>query len=113
MRVVINQLAYAVAVLACGTVGAQAADMATRPCKSSGDREPRLQLDVEGLVSGNWTAKLEYLYIDLGSISGAFVTPSVAPGGAFVTSRYTSHMTDNILRVGLNYKWGGPVVAAY
>jgi outer membrane immunogenic protein len=30
---------------------------------------------VEGVVSGNWTAKLEYLYIDLGHVSGSFVTP--------------------------------------
>ena len=59
---------------------------------------------IEGVVSGNWTAKIEYLYVDLGTVSGSFVTPLVAPGGAFVTSRYSSHITDNILRVGLNYK---------
>lgn len=68
---------------------------------------------VEGVVSGNWTAKLEYIYMDLGTISGSFVTPSLAPGGAFVTTRYSSHITDNIVRVGLNYRWGGPVVAKY
>jgi outer membrane immunogenic protein len=68
---------------------------------------------LEGVVSGNWTAKIEYLYIDLGDISGSMVPPIVAPGGAFVTSRYSSHITDNILRVGLNYKWGGPIVARY
>lgn len=68
---------------------------------------------VEGVVSGNWTAKIEYLYIDLGNVSGSFVTPIVAPSGAFVTSRYSSHITDNILRVGVNYKWGGPMVAKY
>lgn len=68
---------------------------------------------VEGVVSGNWTAKLEYLYLDLGSVSGSFVTPIVAPSGAFVTASYNSHITDNILRVGLNYRWGGPVVAKY
>jgi outer membrane immunogenic protein len=72
-----------------------------------------LGVGVEGVISGNWTAKLEYLYIDLGNVSGSFVTPIVAPSGAFVTSSYTSHITDNILRVGVNYKWGGPVVAKY
>jgi hypothetical protein len=36
-----------------------------------------------------------------------------APGGAFLTSSYTSHITDNILRVGLNYKLGSPVVAKH
>jgi outer membrane immunogenic protein len=67
---------------------------------------------IEGVISGNWTAKVEYLYVDLGNISGSFVTPIIAPTGA-VTSRYSSHITDNILRVGVNYKWGGPVVASY
>lgn len=68
---------------------------------------------IEGVISGNWTAKLEYLYIDLGNFSGTFVTPVMAPSGAFVATSYSSHVTDNILRVGLNYRFGGPVVAGY
>ena len=68
---------------------------------------------IEGAIGGNWTAKLEYLYIDLGNISGSFVTPIVAPSGNFVTASYNSHVTDNVLRVGVNYRWGGPVVAKY
>jgi outer membrane immunogenic protein len=62
----------------------------------------------EGVIGANWTAKIEYLYIDLGDISGSFVTPITAPSGAPVTVRYASHITDNILRVGLNYRFGGP-----
>jgi len=54
---------------------------------------------LEGMIGGNWTAKIEYLYIDLGNVSGSFVTPITAPSGAPVTVRYTSHITDNILRV--------------
>jgi outer membrane immunogenic protein len=68
---------------------------------------------VEGVVSGNWTAKLEYLYIDLGNVSGSFVTPIVAPSGAFLSSSYSSHVTDNVVRVGVNYKFSGPVIAKY
>src|SRR5581483_5530643 len=68
---------------------------------------------VEGVISGNWTGKIEYLYIDLGNVSGSFVTPLIAPSGALAVSSYTSHVTDNILRVGVNYKFGGPVVAKY
>jgi outer membrane immunogenic protein len=68
---------------------------------------------IEGVISGNWTAKLEYLYIDLGNVSGTFVTPLLAPSGAFVATSYRSHITDNIVRVGLNYRFGGPVVARY
>jgi outer membrane immunogenic protein len=63
---------------------------------------------LEGIIGGNWTAKVEYLYIDLGNFSGAFVTPVTAPSGAPVTVRYSSHITDNILRVGFNYRFGGP-----
>lgn len=68
---------------------------------------------VEGVIWGNWTAKLEYLYIDLGNVSGSFVTPLIAPSGALAVSTYTSHITDNILRIGVNYKFSGPVVAKY
>jgi outer membrane immunogenic protein len=72
-----------------------------------------LGVGVEGVIWGNWTAKLEYLYIDLGNVSGSFATPLIAPSGAFATSSYSSHITDNILRVGINYKFTGPVVAKY
>jgi outer membrane immunogenic protein len=68
---------------------------------------------VEGVISGNWTAKAEYLYMDLGSVSGTFVTPLIAPSGAFVATSYSSHFIDNILRVGVNYKFSGPAVASY
>jgi|SRR5579871_534755 len=62
---------------------------------------------VEGVISGNWTARLEYLYVDLGTVSGSFVLPSTN------IISYNSHITDNILRAGVNYKFGGPVVAKY
>jgi outer membrane immunogenic protein len=68
---------------------------------------------VEGVIAGNWTAKLEYLYVDLGRVTGSFVTTIPALGGGVLTSNYSSRITDNIVRVGLNYKFGGPVVAKY
>jgi outer membrane immunogenic protein len=68
---------------------------------------------VEGVIGGNWTAKLEYLWVDLGRTSGAFTTTAGAFGGGALTSNYSSRITDNILRVGVNYKFGGPVVANY
>jgi outer membrane immunogenic protein len=68
---------------------------------------------VEGVIKGNWTAKLEYLYMDFGNVSGSFITPIVAPSGALLIASYNSHITDNILRVGVNYKFSGPVVAKY
>lgn len=68
---------------------------------------------IEGAIGDNWTAKLEYLYMDLGSQSGPFVTTIGAFGGGAITTSYSSHFTDNILRVGVNYRFGGPVVAKY
>jgi len=68
---------------------------------------------IEGVIAGNWTAKLEYLYVDLGKVSGSFLTTIPALGGGFVSSNYSSRVTDNVLRVGLNYKFDGPVVARY
>ncbi|SDS35793.1 outer membrane protein [Bradyrhizobium canariense] len=74
---------------------------------------------IEGALGGNWSAKLEYLYVDLGRTSGSFTTAIPAFGSGTVASgtlasSYSSRVTDNVLRVGLNYKFsGGPVVAKY
>ncbi|HEX9215089.1 MAG TPA: outer membrane beta-barrel protein [Bradyrhizobium sp.] len=65
---------------------------------------------VEGKITQNWSAKLEYLYMDLGRFSSGPFT--LAPGstiGANVSSRFTDH----ILRAGINYQFAGPVVAKY
>jgi outer membrane immunogenic protein len=63
---------------------------------------------VEGAIGGNWTAKLEYLYVDLGTVNNTFA--GTAPFAPITTS---AHVTDNILRAGVNYRFGGPVVARY
>jgi outer membrane immunogenic protein len=53
---------------------------------------------VEGVLSGNWTAKLEYLYMDFGTINNRYT------GLLFFNPMFLStHVTDNIVRVGLNY----------
>jgi len=38
---------------------------------------------------------------------------SVRGSQAGLTSNDNSHVTDNILRVGVNYRFGGPVAAKY
>jgi outer membrane immunogenic protein len=63
---------------------------------------------IEGAIGGNWTARLEYLYVDLGKVNGTF---TLAPSTN--VSTFSSRITDNILRAGVNYKFGGPVVAKY
>jgi len=63
---------------------------------------------IEGAIAGNWTAKLEYLYVDLGNVNNTFA--GLAP---FAPLTISTHVTDNILRAGINYRFGGPVVAKY
>ena len=74
---------------------------------------------VESSLGGNWTAKVEYLYMDLGSITTAynFVTPAgvVGAGPTPLSFGSTSTIRDNIIRAGLNYRFGPPAgpVSAY
>jgi outer membrane immunogenic protein len=68
---------------------------------------------IEGAIGGNWTARLEYLYLDLGRTTGTFLTTIGASGGGVISSNYSSRITDNVLRVGVNYRFGGAVVAKY
>ncbi len=60
---------------------------------------------VESVLWGNWIGRMEYLYVDLGNVSGSFATSLIAPGGSKLVAGYNSHFTDNIVRVGLSYAW--------
>ncbi len=69
---------------------------------------------IEGAVAENWSVKLEYLHVDLGSFDNA-----VASNGGFsavlgdfrttlaitLNSAFHTRVTDDILRVGLNYRF--------
>ena len=57
---------------------------------------------IEAALGGGWSAKLEYLYMDLGKTEHTFGTTAL---GTVATETRTT--TDNIARVGLNYRWGG------
>src|SRR5262249_55604426 len=71
---------------------------------------------IEGALWGGWSAKLEYLYIDLGKTEQTATATTAAnlavvgiPGVGTVLSANANQSfrtTDNIVRVGLNYKWG-------
>jgi outer membrane immunogenic protein len=58
-----------------------------------------------------WTWKLEYLYVDLGSLDtvASSTSPTFGIPGFFVASLGATtthtHFTDNIVRVGLNYQF--------
>lgn len=65
---------------------------------------------LEARLGGNWTGKIEGLYMDLGSVSGAPVLATSSPPLRF---NYHSDITDVVVRAGVNYHFGGPVVAKY
>jgi len=67
-------------------------------------------IGAEYMISRDWSVKGEWLYVDLGKVSGAGV---LTPAFAGITYNTTAHLTANIARVGLNYHFGGPVVAKY
>jgi outer membrane immunogenic protein len=77
----------------------------------------------EWMLSSNWSAKLEYLYYDLGSVTyatgglasdiGAVLLPGSSTGVAAVATSSQVRFKDNIVRVGLNYHFGGPAVSQY
>jgi outer membrane immunogenic protein len=61
---------------------------------------------MEVRLAGNWTAKLEYLHIDLGNMTTdplLYTLPGDVAPRAFTT--VTTSMRDEIVRVGVNYKF--------
>lgn len=70
----------------------------------------------EYALMNGWSVKAEYLYVDLGRDTTTSTNlTAFTPAIAFPTNVYT-HSADlraNIVRAGINYKFGGPVVAKY
>jgi outer membrane immunogenic protein len=55
----------------------------------------------EWAISGPWTAKLEYLFMDLGTVNNSFTGL-----GPFTLVSTSSRVTDNVFRAGVNYRFG-------
>ena len=55
---------------------------------------------VEASLGGNWTGKIEYLYLNLGNRQDAFILNGAA-------QTLTTDIREHIFRVGLNYRIGG------
>jgi len=80
---------------------------------------------VEWLFLPNWSAKIEYLYYDLGTATTPVSVPTQFGHGIFAFlgplisagQQVSSHFNGNIVRAGVNYhfNWGAPapVVAKY
>lgn len=58
---------------------------------------------VEWAFLNRWSAKLEYIYMDLGTFGATFTGT-----GPYATVGTSTHFTDNIFRAGINYSFGGP-----
>ena len=73
----------------------------------------------EGVIVGNWSWKVEYLHVDLGSVTTNFATLPGCYGLAVCFSLNTGtgtiihhNVTDDIVRVGINYRFG-PILGPY
>src|SRR5262249_33313164 len=82
-----------------------------------------------GFGGHNWSMKLEYLYVDLGTVNNSIgtnlvpqlvqITTSPGLGTATGTTNFYSqnHIYEQIIRVGINYRFGyaaiAPVVTKY
>jgi outer membrane immunogenic protein len=64
-----------------------------------------LGIGVEYAVADNWSVKLEYNHIDYGT--GSVLDP------AWQFGAFNTRETKDIVKVGVNYLFGGPVVAKY
>jgi outer membrane immunogenic protein len=68
---------------------------------------------VEYALMNGWSVKAEYLHVDLGSETGTstnLTTPGRTWSNVFT---HSMDLTSEIVRGGLNYKFGSPVVARY
>jgi outer membrane immunogenic protein len=67
---------------------------------------------VEKAIGQNWTIKAEYLYVGFGTVTGTGVL-SGSNGVGSIATQLMTHSYDlkaNIVRLGINYKFGGPLV---
>jgi opacity protein-like surface antigen/outer membrane receptor protein involved in Fe transport len=58
---------------------------------------------IEAHLGGAWTGKVEYLHLDFGTVSSTAVNDMGSP---LIVVDLNSRITENVVRVGLNYKFG-------
>jgi outer membrane immunogenic protein len=63
---------------------------------------------IEQALWNNWSWKLEYNYMDFGTRRYAFLDTT-----GTITTMFDINTKVNAVKVGLNYRWGGPVIAKY
>jgi outer membrane immunogenic protein len=69
---------------------------------------------LEYAFADNWSAKVEYNYIDLGNKNVGFANRAPAPGARAVDG-FDVDQTMQVVKFGVNYRfnWGAPIVARY
>jgi outer membrane immunogenic protein len=65
---------------------------------------------IEWKWTANWSVKAEYLYADFANVSintNALINPQLSTGSSFgvATARTTTHVHEDIARVGVNYRF--------
>jgi outer membrane immunogenic protein len=68
---------------------------------------------LEYAITNNVTLKGEYLYYNLGSASYAVLPANSVAAGEGIATVASQKFDGSIARAGINYKFGGPVVARY
>lgn len=66
-------------------------------------------------LTANWSAKIEYNYMDLGTVRATNVicSPNFGCGGPGGSFNEDVSQQLHVVKVGINYRFGGPVVAQY
>jgi outer membrane immunogenic protein len=64
---------------------------------------------VEYAITGNWSAKLEYNYMDFGKHDWDFVLPPLPFVGGNLTANVDTRTHIHAVKFGINYRFGGPV----
>jgi outer membrane immunogenic protein len=109
-------------VLVFGTAGIAGANVQTGlntlPPQTNFDIGWTAGAGVEVAFADHWTFKVEYLFVDLGNVSCnhgyscGYDSPATTTGGGTPTivlagnSNSTVKLNENLIRVGINFKWG-------
>jgi iron complex outermembrane recepter protein len=57
---------------------------------------------IEAHLGGSWTAKVEYLHLDFGTVSSPTINDQGSP---LINTDFNARITEDIVRAGLNYKF--------
>jgi outer membrane immunogenic protein len=112
-------LAYGQVKVSTGVVPDQGAGLpcaASALCSSGSTSETRVGWTVGGgvetKIASGWTAKVEYLHFDLGRVSDTAHSTATDPAfNGLPIVGVTSDIKGDIVRVGVNYQFGGTGVA--